>query len=463
MSRLSLAHRTVQLPGCGTATDYARALLESLGAQVTASDGAEDVGPGIAWASSGLMSLTGLAGGRSQMCPAPLASCADGVIKALASIAPGDGATHLPPGRALLGERAAIAGLQRNGSISPGGGCRLLKASDGWLAISLNRDADWSDVPAWLEEEHVRSWDDIAMAVASREAEPLVGRARLLGLAACVSVLPAPAPAPWCSATRHGPSVLRAPRPGTPNVVDLSSLWAGPLCTHVLQRLGARVIKVESPARPDGARTGPSPFFDLLNQGKRCVALPFDARGIDPLRELLDWADIVVEASRPRGLRQLGILAEEWVAQRNGRTWISISGYGREEPGGSWAAYGDDGAVAAGLSALMQQMTGLPLFCGDAIADPLTGLHAALAALASHQSGGGHLVSLALRDVVAHCISFSHPQDDVALRERWQSWDHEARANGLDSIPPVARAALGRARPLGADTVSALAGWGNSC
>jgi hypothetical protein len=119
--------------------------------------------------------------------------------------------------------------------------------------------------------------------------------------------------------------------------------------------------------------------------------------------------------------------------------------------------------VAAGLSALMFQMTGLPLICGDAIADPLTGMHAALAALASHRSGGGRLLSLPLRDVVAHCIGFARPDGDDELRERWQAWTAEARTNGLDETTPAARCAAGRARVLGADTESVLASLGNPC
>src|SRR5207249_665918 len=101
-----------------------------------------------------------------------------------------------------------------------------------------------------------------------------------------------------------------------PLVVDLSSLWAGPLCGHLLQALGARVIKVESSQRPDGARFGPKNFFDLLNANKDCVALNLSiAEGREQLRQLLLRADIVIEASRPRALRQMNIVAEDIIAQ----------------------------------------------------------------------------------------------------------------------------------------------------
>jgi len=455
----------MQLAGRGLATDYARALLASLGVPVGTSDGPEDMEPWRAWARSGLMTLTGHADGPAQMCPVPLASCADGALKALHCIASAirTSAARLPAGAALLGERAAIAGLHRHGAIAPGGGCRVLRAADGWFAISLTREADWSDVPAWLEDDHVRSWEAIIAAVAARDAATLVERARLLGLAACLSAPPMTSPKPWYIATRHGTRAPTGKRLDPPKVVDLSSLWAGPLCSHLLQQCGARVVKIESPERPDGARSGPPAFFDLMNHGKRSVALTFDARGIARLHELLDWADIVIEASRPRGLRQLGVIAEQCIARRSGLTWISITGYGRDEPEGLWTAFGDDAGVAAGLSSLMQQMTGRPLICGDAIADPLTGLHAALAALVSYQSGGGNLIALALRDVVAQGIGFARPARDPDLIEQWHTWTAEACKHGLDTTPPVARPVAGPARALGADNDAALDGWSDPC
>ncbi len=454
-----LAGRILRLAGHGAATAYAQALLESLGAQLILEPGPADPEPAIACARSGLMALTGLADGPPQMCPVPLASCADGVIQALHCLATGDAAATLPTGSLLLGERAAIAGLRRNGAISPGGSSRLLRAADGWFAVSLTREADWSAVPAWLGSGTATTWQEIEALVAGRIAAPLVAQARLLGLAAAVSVAPAPEPAPWYTATACGSRMEPTRRRGPPRVVDLSSLWAGPLCTHLLQALGAEVVKIESSGRPDGARAGPARFFDLMNGGKRSVAIDFGSRDLGLLDALLARADIVIEASRPRALRQLGVIAEAWLAARPGRTWLSFTGYGRGGPGENWVAFGDDGGVAAGLSALLQELTGLPLFCGDAIADPLAGLHGALAAWSSHLGGGGGLVSVALRDVVAHCIRYSLPPDGSALRRRWREWTAAASAAGTDTAMPIARDAAGPARILGADNDTVLSDW----
>ena len=90
-------------------------------------------------------------------------------------------------------------------------------------------------------------------------------------------------------------------------VVDLTALWAGPLCGDLLARGGAQVVKVESLGRPDGARRGPAAFFDQLNAHKRSVALDFTTTGGRArLAGLLVAADVVLESSRPRALDQLG-------------------------------------------------------------------------------------------------------------------------------------------------------------
>ena len=56
-------------------------------------------------------------------------------------------------------------------------------------------------------------------------------------------------------------------------MIDLSALWAGPLCGDLLAGAGATVVKVESTQRPDGARRGAHAFYDLMNGRKRSVAL----------------------------------------------------------------------------------------------------------------------------------------------------------------------------------------------
>jgi len=225
----------------------------------------------------------------------------------------------------------------------------------------------------------------------------------------------------------------------SPLVVDLSSLWAGPLCASLLGLLGCRVLKVEDPRRPDGARRGPRELFGLLNAGAESEVVDLHGdRGRARLRELVLTADVVIEGSRPRALRQLGISAEEAVAQSDRLTWVSITGYGREH---ERVGFGDDTAAAGGLV-----VDGC--FVGDAIADPLTGVHAALAAWAGVCRGGGWLVDVALARVAATAAGLDSPSAPASRREG--AWWVETAAGPVQVRDPLARRATGPGPALGA-------------
>ncbi len=464
-----LAGRSLVLAGEGSASRYAAALLSTLGAQVRAEAGPQDTPPAIAWARSGLMWLTGASDGPGRMLPAPVAACANGVLQALEGLKGlnGRGARLTPAwqrGEDMLVHRAALLGLRRQGRTAAGGSCRLLHVADGMLAVNLARSEDWTLLPAWLEGRDVTDWDTLAAALRTHTVATALERARLIGLPVAVAELPAQALVgsnatipnfPWCRVRRHCAPSHRSRGARAPRVLDLSSLWAGPLCGQILRQLGAQVIKVESTRRPDGARAGNAAFFNLLNAGKQCIAVDFgSAAGIARLRQLIRWADIVIDASRPRALRQLGIDADELVAAQPGLSWISITGYGREEPAANWVAFGDDAGVAGGLSALLARSGGEHAFCGDAIGDPLTGLHAALAAWSTHSAGGGCVVALAMRDVVAHCAAWELPANDEALSARAEHWHAQALEAGLADCRPVLPAPAPQARPHGADNAA---------
>lgn len=458
-----LADFSLRVRGHGVASDYAYTLLASLGAVVRQCTGSPDQHPAIAWCRSGLMALTGKRDGPPQMCPVPLASCADGVFAALVAL---DANFKVEPGSGseMLGVRAGIAGYTRNGAISPGGSCRLLPTGDTPLAVNLARSEDWLSVQAWLETERQPSWEVITDLVADMSSDYLLERGRLLGLAVAVAAAPSRTAAPWYRTVNTGTACPSDSAGGVPLVIDLSTLWAGPLCGHLLQRVGARVIKVESTQRPDGARFGPASFYDLLNSGKTSLQLDLATHtGVDSLRRLIEQADIVIESSRPRALRQLGIDAEALVAWRPGLSWVSITGHGHNEPQAGWIGFGDDTGVAAGLSGLMRTLTGENLICGDAVADPLTGMHAALLAWSSYRSGGGRLSTVSLRDVLGHCIRFSLPPSVDALRERRDLWQlHATKNDVVELAPPMVRSSA-VARHLGADTAAICAEFGLPC
>ena len=257
----------------------------------------------------------------------------------------------------LLTGRAALLGLSANGQISAGGATRLLRAADTWCALTLSRPDDTAAVPALIEA------DDVGAD-------------------------------PWRPCGPRG--TLRAPL----LVADLSSMWAGPLCGQLLRGAGAIVVKAESPRRPDGTRTGSTAFFDWMNRGKLSYAVEFDDR--TAMRRLLEAADVVIEASRPAALVRRGLGPTD-VSPRAGRVWLRLTGYGSDGDMATRVAFGDDAAVAGGL---VEYGTDGPVFVGDALADPLTGLHAATAVTDALARGGGELIEISMAATAAGYAGF---------------------------------------------------------
>ena len=386
------------------------------------------------------MSLCGREDGPALGPPAPLFDVVDDLA---ARIAQRSGAlgrrVELDP-LAVLTERAAISGFRRRGDTSCGGATKLLPTADGWLALSLARPDDVDLLPAWLGIDPPldadAAWAPVAGAVAKRPSEEVVADGSLLGLpvGAVGSVAPEDDLARRASL---GDAPLRPLSEVV--VVDLSSLWAGPLCGRILADAGARVVKVESTSRPDGARRGPPAFFDLMNAGKESVAVDFaTASGRDALAALVAAADVVIEASRPRALESLGIDATALVST-GPAVWVSITAYGRAPGERDRVGFGDDTAAAGG--AVLHDDRG-PCFCSDAVADPLTGLAAAAEALDALHSGGRWLLDVALARTAA---AVAGPQVEVA---------------GLEPCPPPTPASRGTAASLGADNDRVLGALG---
>jgi hypothetical protein len=424
------------------------------------------------WASSGLLWLTGEPGAPPRWTRAGLFEGLDRARDHVVREATSVGRTvDLDVGRLLTG-RAALMGLTRRGRVSAGGACRLLPAADGWVAVSLARPEDVDLVAAItgvpITEERAttgrdgdRAWAVLARYACDRPGYEVMERAQLLGVPATVV---AAGPTERSSvAESRGPVVVHTGRPardrrgGPFTVVDLSSLWAGPLCAKVLSDVGGRVIKVESHNRPDGGRIGCPPFFDWLHADHQSVVLDFGSQGDRSLLgALIARADVVIEASRPRALMALGVDAEAIVDRTPGMTWLSITGYGRHGDDADRVAFGDDAAAAAGMVA--HSADGSPVFCGDAVADPVTGLVAACAVLDSRSRGGGELISVtmvdAVRSVMRPLPPGRTPVLDGAGADRW-TVDIGGSSVTVDPPSPVSATRPAPAR--GAHTRSVVA------
>src|SRR5580658_368266 len=304
---------------------------------------------------------------------------------------------------ARLGQRVDVAALgatdrqgqlvlQPPGLMSANRACGLIRAEGGWIALNLARDEDRDLIPAWLGAETGDDvWATIRRHARRRGAAGLIEGAILLGLpagrvgeVACDGLAP---PAIQMGAPRR--------REGAPRVVDLSALWAGPLCGAVLAAVGASVTKIESVRRPDPTRTSTPDFFCRLNGRKAELSLDFAAQeGRACLAEAIAEADVLITSARPRAFAGLGLEPAAVFAANPSLTWVAITGYGWQGEAGLRVGFGDDTAAAGGL--VRWTARGEPRFAGDALSDPVTGLAAALGAMTALEAGGGVLVDVAM-------------------------------------------------------------------
>ena len=283
-------------------------------------------------------------------------------------------------GSDLLWERVVELEDPPGVGISFNRSCRVIQARDGFLVFNMAREEDWSLLPALLEtESRSISWSELEFLVQNRARRPLLERARLMGLPVSIP-FDAEVAIKWqddlftaCS-TNHSPDDLK--------VLDFSSLWAGPLCSHLLLNLGCKVVKVESRNRRDISGSVTPKLFSLLNKDKELLIVDFQNEGeLESLRQMICDADIVIEGSRPRAFAALGIDRQsirslQTIAQHHNQLWLSLTAYGRFNAAADWVGFGDDVAATAGV--LDRSPDGGYCFVGDAIADPLAGLLAAV-------------------------------------------------------------------------------------
>ena len=201
-------------------------------------------------------------------------------------------------------------------------------------------------------------------------------------------------------------------------VLDLGQIYNGPYCGWLLGRLGARVVKVESP-RGDLVRQrtrdprGPWSHL-MLNGGKELVVLDLrSAGGRDVFLRLVEQADVVVENFSAGAMDRLG-LGYDVLAARNPRVVLASStGFGTTGPYASLAAMDLSVQAMSGLIDATGFPDGPPVKAGAAITDFLAGTHLAAGVLAAllerERSGQGQQVECAMLDaaVISMCSALS--------------------------------------------------------
>ena len=193
-------------------------------------------------------------------------------------------------------------------------------------------------------------------------------------------------------------------------VLDLSRVFAGPLCGMVLADFGAEVIKVEHPGRGDdtrdwGMRIGKTEttYYNSMNRNKRSITVDLQTpEGVKIIHSLLPQCDVVIQNFKTGGAEKLGLGYEQLKAIKPDLIYCSVSGYDSSGPEAKRPGYDLVIQAEAGLMAINGEASQPPLKFGVAAVDMMTGMYAAQAVLAAlfrrERTGKGRHIEMALYD-----------------------------------------------------------------
>jgi crotonobetainyl-CoA:carnitine CoA-transferase CaiB-like acyl-CoA transferase len=190
-------------------------------------------------------------------------------------------------------------------------------------------------------------------------------------------------------------------------VIDLSTLFAGPMAAMHLGDMGAAVVKVEHPTRPDPARGhGPSKngdnlWWKTLGRNKRTISIDLHTPGgRDALLRLAENADVLIENFRPGTLERWG-LGYDVLSERNPRIVVArVTGLGQKGPYRSRPGFGTLAEAMSGFAAMTGEPQGPPVLPPFGLADGVASLATAYAIMvalhARERSGVGQEIDVAI-------------------------------------------------------------------
>ncbi|TQJ87444.1 CaiB/BaiF CoA-transferase family protein [Streptomyces sp. SLBN-31] len=202
------------------------------------------------------------------------------------------------------------------------------------------------------------------------------------------------------------PAPRTAPLTGL-RVLDLATLFAGPLAATMLGDFGAEVIKVEHPKKPDPSRGhGPSKdgiglWWKILGRNKRTITLDLSKKGgRATLLRLAAEADVMIENFRPGTLEKWDLGWPELSAANPRLVLTRVTAFGQFGPYAHRPGFGTLAEAMSGFAAITGEPDAPPTLPPFGLADSITGLataYAVMTALAARdRTGEGQVVDMAI-------------------------------------------------------------------
>ncbi|MFJ8543179.1 CaiB/BaiF CoA transferase family protein [Streptomyces sp. NPDC093586] len=190
-------------------------------------------------------------------------------------------------------------------------------------------------------------------------------------------------------------------------VLDLATLFAGPLAATLLGDFGAEVVKVEHPTRPDPSRGhGPSKdgiglWWKLLGRNKRTITLDLSKpAGRTTLLRLAATADVVIENFRPGTLEKWDLGWDELSSVNPRLVLTRVTGFGQFGPYARRPGFGTLAEAMSGFAAMTGEPDAPPTLPPFGLADSIAALataYAVLTALSARDlTGEGQVVDMAI-------------------------------------------------------------------
>ena len=189
-------------------------------------------------------------------------------------------------------------------------------------------------------------------------------------------------------------------------VLDIATLFAGPLAATLLADFGADVIKIEhpkgDPVRGHGAsKDGVGLWWKMLSRNKQAITLYLGSpEGQEIFRRMVRDADVVVENFRPGTLERWG-LGYDVLSEINPRLVLArITGFGQRGPYSGRPGFGTLAEAMSGFAAITGQPDGPPTLPPFGLADGVSALTAAFGIMtalhARERTGRGQVLDLAI-------------------------------------------------------------------
>jgi crotonobetainyl-CoA:carnitine CoA-transferase CaiB-like acyl-CoA transferase len=190
-------------------------------------------------------------------------------------------------------------------------------------------------------------------------------------------------------------------------VVDAATLFAGPMAAMHLGDMGADVIKVEHPARPDPARghgpakDGHNLWWKTLGRNKRTMTVDLSQQaGQELFARLAETADVVIENFRPGTLERWNLGYERLSASNRGLVLARVTGFGQVGPYRRRPGFGTLAEAMSGFAAMTGSPGEPPTLPPFGLADGIASLATAYAVMtalhARSATGRGQVVDLAI-------------------------------------------------------------------